>query len=106
MKTTKTKASKPKTKTEFILLHPDAPAKDIIAKGRTLGFALTEKYIYTTRSLARARQARGATRGAASGSLRGKPHELLLAVAAEVGLAKAIDILSAERRKVLEALGR
>ncbi|MCC6526822.1 MAG: hypothetical protein IT373_29505 [Polyangiaceae bacterium] len=105
MKSTPKSAQKPQTKSDFILAHPNVPAKDIVAKAKSAGFALTEKYVYTIRSVARSRQQRASLRAAAPTGKSGA-ESLLVAVAAEVGLARAISLLEAERQKVLAMLGK
>ncbi|MCC6527291.1 MAG: hypothetical protein IT373_31875 [Polyangiaceae bacterium] len=103
-------ANKPQTKADFTLAHPDTPAKELVAKAKAAGFALTEKYIYTTRSLARARKERDERRaraGVSGPSGASSPVSgLLLAVAAEIGLQRAIELLEAERKRVVAMLQR
>lgn len=90
------------TKSEFILQHPDKPAKEIVAEAKSLGFALTEKYVYTIRSVARSRQQRAELRAAVPAlGEGGKAGSLLVAVAGEVGLGRAIEMLRNERERVL-----
>ncbi|MBI4954785.1 MAG: hypothetical protein HY908_22375 [Myxococcales bacterium] len=106
-------AKTPKTtqkKSDFILEHPDVPAKEIVAKAKGLGIALTEKYVYTIRSVARARKQRDEDRARAGvGPQSGASSPvggLLLAVAAEIGLGRAIELLEAERKRVAAMLAR
>ncbi|MCC6525657.1 MAG: hypothetical protein IT373_23610 [Polyangiaceae bacterium] len=91
-------------KTDFILEHGDLPAKEIVAKGKAAGLELTEKYVYTIRSVARARKVRDEHRAAAKTAPNAAASSgvgaLLLAVAAEVGLGRAIELLEGERRRV------
>ncbi|MBI4953943.1 MAG: hypothetical protein HY908_18100 [Myxococcales bacterium] len=105
-KTTKTTTHK----SDFILQHPDLPAKEIVAKAKAAGFPLTEKYVYTIRSVARARKQRDEERArggaAATGGASPPVAGLLLAVAAEVGLGRAIAVLEAERSRVIAMLPR
>ncbi|MBI4955732.1 MAG: hypothetical protein HY908_27180 [Myxococcales bacterium] len=102
--------NKPQTKSDFILAHPDASAKEIVAKAKAAGFALTEKYIYTTRSVARSRKERDEDRARAGArpesGASSKVGGLLLAVAAEIGLGRAIELLEAERKRVVAMLPR
>lgn len=102
------KSTKPeKYKSDFILEHPNLKAKDVVAQGKAAGFTLTEKYVYTIRSLARSRKEEGEARRAVAASGAGTGAAgLLLAVAAEVGLGRAIELLQAERRRVVTMLGR
>ncbi|MCC6526090.1 MAG: hypothetical protein IT373_25815 [Polyangiaceae bacterium] len=102
--------TKPTLKSEFILAHPGLPAKDIVAKGKDAGLALTEKYIYTIRSVDRSRKLHAALRAAPGGGLRtgtgAAAETLLVSVAAELGLGRAIEVLESHRRTVLGALGK
>ncbi|MBI4914578.1 MAG: hypothetical protein HY825_01910 [Acidobacteria bacterium] len=96
------------TKSDFILEQGEMPAKDIVAKGKTIGLELTEKYVYTIRSVARSRKLRDEHRAAAktgpnAGASSGA-GALPLAVAAEVGLGRAIELLQTERRRVVAML--
>lgn len=97
------------TKSDFILGHPDIQAKEIVAKGKAVGLEFNEKYVYTIRSVARSRKQRDEARAAvgpgSSGANTGA-GALLVAVAAEVGLGRAIGLLEQERKRVLTAMGR
>ncbi|MBI4914582.1 MAG: hypothetical protein HY825_01930 [Acidobacteria bacterium] len=96
------------TKTDFILAQGDVPAKVVIAKGKAIGLEFTDKYVHTIRSVARDRKLRDAHRAAAkaapSGGASSGAGALLLAVAAEVGLGRAIELLQTERRRVVAML--
>ncbi|MCC6524687.1 MAG: hypothetical protein IT373_18665 [Polyangiaceae bacterium] len=104
------RTTKPQAKSDFINAHADTPAKELVAMAKAAGFPLTEKYIYTTRSLARARKERDEQRaraGASGPSGASSPVSgLLLAVAAEIGLGRAIELLEAERKRVVAMLQR
>ncbi|MCC6523057.1 MAG: hypothetical protein IT373_10385 [Polyangiaceae bacterium] len=99
-----------KNKSDFILEHPNMAAKDIVAKGKAIGLAFTEKYVYTIRSVARFRKQRDADRARSGAATKGGATSgagaLLLAVAGEIGLGRAIEILEGERRRVMAMLPR
>ncbi|MCC6527092.1 MAG: hypothetical protein IT373_30875 [Polyangiaceae bacterium] len=101
--------AQPKTKSDFILAHPvGTRAKDIVAAGKATGMSFDEKYVYTIRSVDRARKQQQAARAAfgAAAPAGSAAEQLLFAVAAEVGLARAIELLDTRRRSVMAALGR
>src|SRR5580658_4316288 len=111
------KASGPKkggtSKAAFVRSLPsDTPAKEVVAKAKALGLALSVNYVYNIRGAAKtaAKNRRVAVRAGAGvpRPIAGAPgaESLLKAVAAEVGLAKAIDILAGERARVRAVLGR
>ncbi|MBI4917945.1 MAG: hypothetical protein HY825_19060 [Acidobacteria bacterium] len=98
-------------KSDFILENPDLPAKEIVAKGKALGLGLTEKYVYTIRSVARSRKQRDEERARGGGGAAGSGPSsaagaLLLAVAGEIGLGRAIEVLQEQRRRVVAMLPR
>lgn len=97
------------SKTAFVLGQPlDLPAKEIVARGKAQGIALTEAYIYGIRSRsARAGRTPGkaassvvlgarAGRLSASGSLESQFANLAL----DIGLARAESILRDVRGKL------
>jgi len=97
----------------FILSLPhDTPVKEVIAKAKAKGLRATESNIYRVRRLRRKPSARRpaaagrAPRAAAPASGGSRNAEgLLRAVAAEIGLRRAIELLSAERARVRSLLG-
>jgi hypothetical protein len=83
-------------------------AKEVMAKGRAASIKLTESYIYNVRGAAKKKggRARGRVAGSANAAgVAGSIETLLRAVAAEVGLGRAIDVLAAERARVRAAIG-
>jgi hypothetical protein len=114
MSKVRSSSKKPRTKAEFVRsLPPDMPAKEVVAKARAAGLGeLSEHYVHNIRSLER--QVRGAPKRSAvlppasertgAGDERAM-EELLRAVAAEIGLGRAIALLEDERRRVRIALG-
>lgn len=105
------------SKTAFVLGLPhDMPASEVVSKGQEAGISLTDQYVYTIRSLHRAksgepsvRAPRGAKRGrkpassveaapkAAKGSATVEAQFVELAL--DVGLARAESLLSRLRSK-------
>jgi hypothetical protein len=100
----KTKTASRKTsKSAFIRsLPPTMPARDVVAKAKIAGMSVTEAYVYAIRSAAK-RTNRAARRPAAHVSQpvsSSGAEALLQAVAAEIGLGRAIELLKAERARV------
>lgn len=115
------KGASPKTqqitnKAAFVRAHANLSPKEIVAKARAQNVKLDVGYVYNIRSSSRTantktvgRRPRGAAehRGAAAAQpLAGasRVETLLKAVAAEVGLARAIEILRAERATIASAI--
>lgn len=99
-------------KSHFVRSFPHhMPAKEIVAKGKSRGIKLSVAYVYSIRAAAnrRERQRTGelARRGRPpkGGNAPGRVEDLLRAVAAEIGLSRAISLLEAEQRKVRAVLG-
>lgn len=98
------------SKAEFIRSLPaTTPASEVVAKAKAAGMSITPQYVYNLR--ARANNAAGAPRrgpgrppkalSAGGGSVSsGRVEDLLKAVAAEIGLSRAIQILQSEQQKV------
>ncbi len=99
---------------DFVRAHADLTPKEIVAKANAEGMKLHVSYVYAIRQSenrkasssrprrARARAAESVPRPIASSS---RAEELLKAVAAEIGLGRAIGILEAERAKVRAVIG-
>lgn len=87
-------------------LPQDMPAAEVIDKAKAEGLTLTPAYVYSIRTAAR-RRGGGAVaavgRRASSGG--GRVEDLLRAVAAEIGLSRAIGLLQAEQKRVRAFLG-
>ena len=106
-------ATKPQTKAAFVLALPRTmPAKDVVAKGKAAGLVLSPGHIYAIRSSAKTGGKKSArkpwTTGAPSGTSAKVSHtaeDLLRAVAAELGLSRAMSILQAEHDRVQRLLG-
>jgi hypothetical protein len=105
------KSSKKKvSKAAFVRSLPaNTPAKDVVSKAKALGMDLSEPYVYNVRATTKASsRKRNGGRGV-SHAVRGvggrSAEELLRAVAAELGLARAIGVLQAEHDRVHRLLG-
>jgi hypothetical protein len=109
-------ATKPaKSKSAFIRSLPSStPAKEVVKQAKALGMKLTESYVYNVRGAAkktakakRADAKSPAVRVANGGASRGSTsaENLLKAVAAEIGLGPAIEILAGERARVAAVIG-
>jgi hypothetical protein len=120
-KTTKKKTHKTNTapatlnKAEFVRKQPRTmTAKEVVAKAKTFGISLNDKYVHKVRSSAkvanrakagRRELPRPASNGAARVGDR-SAEQLLRAVAAEIGLARAISMLQEEHQRVRRLIGR
>lgn len=111
-------AKKPISKAAFVRSLPAATsAKDVIAKAKSVGIALTQAYVYNVRATSRAGAQLGKGRTQRRAGVRhrnGKGHKVrtsrgaedrLRDVAAELGLARAIAVLQAEHARVRKLLG-
>jgi hypothetical protein len=118
----KASAKKPPSKTAFVLgLARDMPASEVVAKAKTAGLELTDRYVYVIRSKAKGRAGKPAGRRGrppkAAGAKRGpKPGRKasastgglavqFLEMALDLGLARAEDLLGSLRAKVKQAIG-
>jgi hypothetical protein len=93
-------------------LPASTPAKEVVAKAKTLGLSLSVNYVYNIRGAAKtaAKNRRTTARAgvAVPRPISGSPaaESLLKALAAEIGLGRAIEVLSGEHAKVRALLGR
>jgi hypothetical protein len=91
-------------------LPQDMPAKEVVDRAKSEGMKISVAYVYSIRTAAKAgaRRAAGGLPGRALrsiGGANGRVEELLRAVAAELGLSRAIGLLQAEQAKVRAVLG-
>ena len=102
-------------KTEFVLKFPGTPASEIIAKAKIEGIELTDRYIYSIRSAARTKgkappkappaiTATGTHAVAATAPLT-SAEQALYAVAAQIGLSRAIGLLERQQAVARTILG-
>jgi hypothetical protein len=97
-----------KSKAEFVRALPSStPAKEVVAKAKSVGMKLTTSYVYNVRGAAKTalRQGRKGASVPRPITTASSAESLLKAVGAELGLADAIAILSAERARVRAAIG-
>jgi hypothetical protein len=109
------KKAKRTTKADFVRSLPaTTPAKEVVAKAKEAGMALTDMYVYNVRSTSKASAKKGNGLKAPGKAIphvvhkasTGEPAEdLLKAIAAEIGLARAMTVLQAERDRVRAVLG-
>jgi hypothetical protein len=104
------------SKADFVRAHANASPREITEKAAAEGITLGTRYVYNVRGSDRA-AAKKKRQQARSGAPRkgvavprpiattSRAEDLLKAVGAEVGLAKAIEILSGERARVKAVLG-
>jgi hypothetical protein len=112
-------APKKTTKSAFVRdLPAGLSAKEAVAKAAEAGISITAKQVYNIRGAAKSKGKAAAKRGPAAaktGRKRGvisiakraggtSTNDLLLAVAAEIGLARSIEILDGQRKAVLHVL--
>jgi hypothetical protein len=100
---------------KFILsLPPDLPVKEVIAKAKARGLKTDESNVYRVRRLVRviAPKTGGAATTPRNGASVPRPittslsaETLLKAVAAEIGLGRAVEILAGERARVRDVIG-
>jgi hypothetical protein len=118
------KAGKKVNKSEWVRSQPATmSAKDVVTKAKDAGISITDKYVHTIRYNAKSGKKK-AGRPAGAGAVRrgpGRPkgsgklkvhavgahhaEDLLKAVAAEIGLVRAIGILTSEHDRVHRLLG-
>jgi hypothetical protein len=103
------------SKAAFVRCFPNAtPAKEVVAKARSQGLQLTDAYVYNVRATSKARRnpptrsvrKRKADRLILKVGRGRKAEDLLRAVAAKLGLARAIAVLKAEHARVRKLLGK
>jgi len=101
------------SKASFVRAHGELTAKEVVSKAKAEGIRLTEGYVYNVRTYDKKAGHRNGT-GRSVGRPPGIPkavassssaESLLKAVAAEIGLGRAIDIIQGERSKVRAAIG-
>jgi len=93
----KAKTAKKQSKSDYIRAQPDTlTAPQVVAKAKAAGLTLTSQLVYAVRGRAKAK---GKPR-AGSWSVSQHAETLLRAVAAEIGLGHAIELLHAERTRV------
>jgi hypothetical protein len=115
----KGKAKKPsastklsKSKAAFVRSLPaSTPAKDVVKQAKVAGIKLGVSYVYNIRGAAKKKRvaAKSPTVGAVANGggsrVSASAENLLKAVAAEIGLGPAIEILSGERARVRAVIG-
>ena len=109
-------ATKPaKSKSAFIRSLPaSTPAKEVVKQAKSAGIKLNAGYVYNVRQAAKkaAKSKRAVASPAVSSVANGggsrvstSAENLLKAVAAEIGLGSAIEILQGERARVAAVIG-
>jgi hypothetical protein len=105
------KKNAPKTpnKTRFVLGLPDSlAAAEVIARGKAVGLTLTDKYIYSIRSKARAGSGRRGRPGRppkAAGGGDASVSSRFLNLALDIGLSKAEELLANLRANIKRSIG-
>jgi hypothetical protein len=106
------------SKAAFVRSLPTSmSAKEVVAKAKALGITLTDAYVYNVRATSKAGKAKSSRRvSTGSRSRKGRTitvrlsgaraaEDLLRAVAAELGLARAIAVLEADHARIRKLLG-
>jgi hypothetical protein len=105
-----------KSKADFVRAHPSLSAKEVVEKAKAEGIKLGWRYVYnvrtsdkTARKAKRAAKAttvsvNGAVLSAAPPTVSSSAEDLLRAIAAELGLGRAVEILEGERARVQSIL--
>jgi hypothetical protein len=114
------------SKSDFIRSLAESPATEVVAKAKAAGIALSENHVHAVRAKDKANatkkrkrvtrktvapkpSALAATNGSDSSpavaSNRSSVEGLLRAVAAEIGLGRSLEILTAERARVRAVIG-
>jgi hypothetical protein len=103
----KTTSAAPQSKAGFVRAQSaNLTAREVVDEGKAVGITLTTTYVYNVRGKSKGRKAkaRPAARNAApratNGARAGGAEDVLRALAAEIGLARAIALLEDERRSV------
>lgn len=113
-KKTRKPAAAKLNKAAFVRKQPTTmSAKEIVAKAKAAGITLNDKYVHKVRSEAkvaargkggRQQQRHAPSNGTARAGDR-SAEQLLRAVAAEIGLARAISLLQDEHQRVRRLIG-
>jgi hypothetical protein len=91
------------TKAAFVRsLPPNTPAKEVVEQAKAQGLSLTTAHVYAIRTNDRRRPKPADSRPVVG---QAREIELLKALAASIGLSRAIAILEAERMKWRRLLG-
>jgi hypothetical protein len=106
----------PKSKAAFVRgLPASTPAKEVVKQAKAAGIKLGVSYVYNIRGAAKtaAKKKRAAATTptarplakAGGSSVSASAENLLVAVAAELGLGRAVDVLQSERGRVTAVIG-
>ena len=105
--TPSTSTKPPKSKTAFVRgLPASTPAKEVVKQAKAAGLKLGISYVYNIRGAAKKKRAAATTptarplAKAGGSSVSASAENLLKAVAAELGLGPAIELLHTERARV------
>jgi hypothetical protein len=110
--------AKTKSKADFVRTYPSLSPKEIVEKARAAGVKFDVAYVYRVRAMgkttrkAKSAAAKTTTPAAVNGAVpsvalpaaSSSTEDLLRAVAAELGLGRAVEILAGERERVRAVL--
>jgi len=113
--------AKTKSKADFVRGYPSLSAKEVVEKAKAEGIKLGWRYVYNVRATDKtARKAKraaakatttmtaavnGAAPSVALRAVSSSTEDLLRAIAAELGLGRAVEILTGERARVRGLIG-
>jgi hypothetical protein len=93
------------SKAEFVRGLPQTmPAKEIVEKAKEAGLKLTTAYIYVIRSQARTGGKKSVESKGAAPRVPKDAEAKLIAAASEIGLTRSIELLTAEKARVMKLL--
>ncbi len=94
------------SKADFVRALPEAmPAKEVVEKAKEAGLKLSPAYVYVIRSQGRNGGKKERAPKAPRAPKAGKDAEArLLAAAGEVGLSRSIEVLQAEKARLIRLL--
>jgi hypothetical protein len=114
-------AKLPKSKADFVRAYPNLSPKEIVQKAKAAGVKFDARYVYRVRAMDKtARKAKRAAvktttstpahanevrLSAALSAASSSNEDLLRAVAAELGLGRAVEVLQGERARVRAVIG-
>ncbi len=93
------------SKSDFIRSLPDLSVAEVIAKGKESKMTLTPSLVYGVRSQARLKSPTSPANGNGNGDGVHRIESAFLALASEIGLSRAADLLSQQRSVVTKLLG-
>ncbi|MGD0678677.1 MAG: hypothetical protein ABSC94_24985 [Polyangiaceae bacterium] len=109
-------ATKATSKAAFVRQFPNLSPKDVVLRGKAEGLHFEVGYVYNVRSSVNAAKTKSSARKTAAKPLRTTDRrpptagstgaeDLLRAIAAEIGLGRAVEILTGQRERLRSLIG-